>query len=731
MRGISQEAPVSAGVREYANPLDLATGEWPEHNANKQGMRVAAGLSDMDVGCIIKEAGGQGGCTNESGMVVATVVGVEGLAAVNTGDCVIKGQSSGGRDLVSETAGGDSNYSAACYQGRGGRTSGKYGTQHKGLLDRNKDWLRVISPEKSRYSGEDLCCTLWVADQHSRNSWTERYIDIFDDCLQGLCDCIYTIDDTIVQIKPCRVFAEGLCRGDVDPDWEYVLRGVCFGFRVIDDTCDSNYNRGNYGSITKGEVGVTMMGRIQAEIDAHMLTVVEHPCRCIHSLGAVPKGDDDYRAIVDCSSPEGDCVNEHTAGCRANFSYNSVESVTEIMQRGDYLATVDISNAYRAINTHPMSREKQGLAWDFGSGLVYLRDNRLCMGLSSSPYVFSKISDFVVRCMVREGYRLCINYLDDFCVVARTESDCLSAQWALVRILRRLGFYVSYKKLVSAGQKIRFLGIEMDSVKMELRLPVDKLMKLQELLKSFLNRRKASKKELESLAGVLSHCCKVVHGGRTFSRRVYDLVASVKKGGHKVRLNEEFRLDLKWWLEFAGSFNGKASIIQSSEPCISVYSDACLSGFGASHGVDWLAGAFDIKKARVLEGWLGHHYAGAKDTGCVTDNINVLELWPILVGIRKWCHGWENRTVVFVTDNTQVLAALNSGRSKNKTTMKWLRLIFWLSITYNFDVQSVYINTRDNIICDSLSRLDVFKNIARIRDADAANAMCCHHIFSC
>ena len=200
---------------------------------------------------------------------------------------------------------------------------------------------------------------------------------------------------------------------------------------------------------------------------------------------------------MDCSSPEGNCVNDYTEGCRSNFCYNSVESVM------DYLATVDISNVYRAVNIHPTSREKQGLAWDFRAGNVYLRDNWLCMGLSSSPYVFSKLSDFVVRCMVREDFPDCINYLDDFCVVARDKNTCSDAQWKLVKILCRLGFYVSYKKLVCLGQIIRFLRIDMDTVSMELRLPSDKLDNLINQLNIFLRRRKAAKKELESLAECL------------------------------------------------------------------------------------------------------------------------------------------------------------------------------------------------------------------------------------
>ena len=126
------------------------------------------------------------------------------------------------------------------------------------------------------------------------------------------------------------------------------------------------------------------------------------------------------------------------------------------------MSTVDISNAYRAVNIHPACRERQGLSWDIGKGVVNIRDNRLCMGLSSSPFVFSKISDFVVRCMVREGYDQCVNYLDDFCVVGRSTVECAEAQQVLVAILRRLGFYVSFRKLSPPATVTRFLGIDVD-----------------------------------------------------------------------------------------------------------------------------------------------------------------------------------------------------------------------------------------------------------------------------
>ena len=103
-----------------------------------------------------------------------------------------------------------------------------------------------------------------------------------------------------------------------------------------------------------------------------------------------------------------------------------------------------------------------------------------------------------------------------------------------------------------------------------------------------------------------------------------------------VRLNNEFRLDLKWWLEFAAKFNGKARIIPSLDPALAVYSDSSKFGFRALHADGCIAGAFNFKDSKELQGWLGHHFVFADDVGCRSDNINILELWPILVGVHHW-----------------------------------------------------------------------------------------------
>ena len=73
------------------------------------------------------------------------------------------------------------------------------------------------------------------------------------------------------------------------------------------------------------------------------------------------------------------------------FHYKSVDNVVEYMHQWDFLSTVDLKDAYRAVAIHLEDRIKQGLIWDFEGNLgpdpVYMVDNRLYMGLSSSPYI--------------------------------------------------------------------------------------------------------------------------------------------------------------------------------------------------------------------------------------------------------------------------------------------------------------------------------------------------------
>ena len=66
-----------------------------------------------------------------------------------------------------------------------------------------------------------------------------------------------------------------------------------------------------------------------------------------------------------------------------------------------------------------------------------------------------------------------------------------------------------------------FLGIEINMVDMEVQLPIDKINKLKSHLILFMHKKKATRRDLERLAGRFPYCSTVVRGGRSFCSRVY------------------------------------------------------------------------------------------------------------------------------------------------------------------------------------------------------------------
>ena len=91
---------------------------------------------------------------------------------------------------------------------------------------------------------------------------------------------------------------------------------------------------------------------------------------------------------------------------------------------------------------------------------------------------------------------------------------------------------------------------------MEARLLADKLKRIVTLVSSWLTRKKATKREILSLVGLLQHATKVVKPGRTFITRMYATAAKVKKLSYYTRLTKEFRSDLQWWHMFLTKWNG-------------------------------------------------------------------------------------------------------------------------------------------------------------------------------
>ena len=322
-----------------------------------------------------------------------------------------------------------------------------------------------------------------------------------------------------------------------------------------------------------------------------------------------------------------------------------------------------------------------------------------------------------------------VNYQDDFLIISEDRQTCLDHRTIVTSTLELLGFEVSWPKVTDPATVATFLGITIDTVEMQLSLPMSKVDKLKDFLSSLIAKGVATKKELECVGGLVSHCSYVVRGGRTFSRRIFDLAASYTRQSRAIPLDEAIQSDFHWWLAFCEVFNGKACIIRDLHS-IPLYSDASFTGFGAWLGLDWFYGL-----------WEGHTIGYFPKSACdhllplprfdeLKRNINVCELWPVVNGIRRWAPHFKNKRLHVVTDNMHVLAMLNTGRSANKTCMSWLREIFWMCFIFNMDIHATYIPSADNHLADALSRLAYNGVIPKCSQLLLDNNMCCPLYFS-
>ena len=120
------------------------------------------------------------------------------------------------------------------------------------------------------------------------------------------------------------------------------------------------------------------------------------------------------------------------------------------------------------------------------------------------------LADLLSWILEKKGISPLIHYLDDFLTIGQADSA------ACQNHLHNLGIPLALEKLEGPSQCLTFLGITLDTQLMEARLPSDKLLRIRNQLSAWLTRKRATKREILSLVGLLQHACKVVRPGRSF-----------------------------------------------------------------------------------------------------------------------------------------------------------------------------------------------------------------------
>ena len=416
------------------------------------------------------------------------------------------------------------------------------------------------------------------------------------------------------------------------------------------------------------------------------------PLYRVSPLGVVPKKTPgEFRLIHHLSYPRGASINDGISSEYSTVSYATIDDAIRLIKRsgrGCYLAKTDIKNAFRIIPIHPDDYHLLGMKWKG----EYYYDRCMPMGCRSSCKTFETLST-AVEWIAREKLRIksILHLLDDFLIINGTYKACAQQLELFIQTCSYLGIPIAPEKTVGPASVLSFAGIELDSNRMEARLPTDKVAKCTQLIGNFLKRKRVSLKELQSLIGLLNFACSVVKPGRAFLRRLIDLTIGIKCAHFSIRLSRESKKDLRVWQSFLSGFNCKSFFLSEywlNSFKLNLFTDASGAlGFGAIFGKHWCYGEWP-------PGWAYR-------------NIAILEFYPIVLSLYLWGHEMRNQCILFFTDNEALVHVINKQSCRDKQLMFFVRKLVLVCLHNNIVFKAKHVPGSKNTLADSLSRLQV------------------------
>lgn len=410
--------------------------------------------------------------------------------------------------------------------------------------------------------------------------------------------------------------------------------------------------------------------------------------RC-SGLGLVPKHDGGWRIIYHLSAPLGHSINDFIDSDRFTLSYCSIDDAFSIINqigRGALMSKIDLKNAFRLIPVRSQDWNLLGICWR----KQYYFDTCLPFGLRSAPFLFNQLAS-AIHWIAQYNYsvRHLLHYLDDFFTAGAPDSqECAQNLASLLSVCEKLQAPVKQSKVEGPTTCLTFLGIVINTTTMAASISKERKDELLHSLQTLYTARKCTKHQLLSLVGKLAFACKILPAGRIFLRRLIDLSCSVRRMHHHIRLTQQARLDLYWWLNFLPSWDGTSVILESNwttNPDMSLFTDASSTiGWGAYWSGRW-----------IQEQW---------SPTDMSQDITWKELYAITAAVNTWGHLWKRKRILFYCDNQAVSDIWRKGSTRSPEIMALVRMLYFCAAQFRIHVMVTHIPGVENNIADALSR---------------------------
>ena len=388
--------------------------------------------------------------------------------------------------------------------------------------------------------------------------------------------------------------------------------------------------------ILKGEVESLLQKRAIEEVTSM------HPKRGFFSrIFLVQKRTGGWRPVIDLSRLNQFVLCPH-------FKMETLNSIRLALQKGDWVTSLDLRDAYFHIGIHCRSRRYLRFVFE---GKVY-QFRALAFGLNVSPYVFTRMLKTVLRHVRRLGIRVHA-YLDDWLQPSVSETLSWLHSRRLLKIILDLGFIPNWEKseLVPV-QDFCFLGARFKLAQALIGPSQDNIASILQALAKLVGARQASARQLYSILGQMESMASLLPLGRAFKRSLqWELkerwCQRLALWDTNILLGQWFVSAVAPWMDL--DFLTSMSPLHHPSPQLHLFTDSSLEGWGAHMDNHMASGFWSII--------------------CKKQHINVLEMKAVLLALQAFAVHIKGHSVLLATDNTTVAAYINKQGGTHSRTL--------------------------------------------------------------
>ena len=194
----------------------------------------------------------------------------------------------------------------------------------------------------------------------------------------------------------------------------------------------------------------------------------------------------------------------------SHFQMETIQSVLLSVRQGDWMASIDLREAYLQVPVHLDSRPFLRF---LSYGHVY-QFKALCFGLYMAPQVFTRVMAPVSVILHLMGIRM-RRYLDDWLVQSSFRESLLQDLRVVLDLCRELGIVVNPEKSnLVPSQVVQYLWVIIDTQSFVASLSPDRVSRLLSTAGEFQSSASPPASVWLSLLGMLSSMAHLVPGSR-------------------------------------------------------------------------------------------------------------------------------------------------------------------------------------------------------------------------